>query len=768
MTAAREATDMGEPQVRTINGSGALREPASRHHPLPRRSLLPTLTVLGGYLLLTLALTYPLVREFARAIPGDGFDGWQNYWNLWWVKVALLEQHTHPWFTNLLYHPTGVGLLFHTLNAFNGFAFLPVQLAWGLLPAYNSIVVFSFAAGGLGAYLLARQVLGPASSRWAAFAAGVIFTFAPYHTAHLLGHMQLIALEWLPFYALYLLRTVAAAGSPYSHTRPLREAGMAALFLALVALCDWYYVFYCGILTAVVIVWVIVWMIVRDAVGAARGRSQQDGAGRPTAGSPYRIVLTVGAVWVALVVLFSPLLVPMVREARRFDFMVPDAEQSRTLSADLLAFVTPQEFHPLWGEWARARGQVFKSTVSEHQVFAGYTVLVLALIGLFARWRGEARPSTPLPPAPLKTRSPGTAVRTFPGRLSGGTKGPWAAVLAVFFGLSLGPVLHIGGRTALLPGGGEIPLPYGLLADLPFVNIMRSVSRLDVMVMLALGVLAAAGVAALASSARLAGRRAGRWAPALAVALIVFEFLPAPYPVSPPDTPEWYETLAADEQTGSVLNLPVNWDRPGYLLYQTVHGKPLTAAYISREDPRTLIERAPVLQHFRHLGPDILALDLAAQGRQVLADLQVRWVVLDRYKMPGGEERAYTEAAAAEIFGGQPPAYEDERITVYALQEDTVAATAPAEPYLILGPDWGPFDDMSRTRSFTGAATVQIVAEQPGRTTLDVTLADGSGPLAGGGAFELTLQAGTNPVTLQAAGSEPVIVKQLALRSADE
>ncbi len=258
MTGTRDATDMGGPQVRPINGSGSLTVPAIRRHPLRRRGRLSALAALIGYLLLTLVLTYPLVRVFASAIPGDGFDGWQNYWNLWWVKVALLDQHTHPWFTGLIYHPTGVGLLFHTLNAFNGFTFLPVQLAWGLLPAYNSVVVFSFALGGLGAYLLARQVLGPASSRWAAFAAGVIFTFAPYHTAHLLGHMQLIALEWLPFYALYLLRTVNAATPFHSNRAIAREAGMATLFLALVALCDWYYVFYCGILTAVVLAWAMI------------------------------------------------------------------------------------------------------------------------------------------------------------------------------------------------------------------------------------------------------------------------------------------------------------------------------------------------------------------------------------------------------------------------------------------------------------------------------------------------------------------------------
>ena len=39
--------------------------------------------VLLGYLLLTLVMTWPLAAQFTTAIPGDSFDGWQNYWNQW-------------------------------------------------------------------------------------------------------------------------------------------------------------------------------------------------------------------------------------------------------------------------------------------------------------------------------------------------------------------------------------------------------------------------------------------------------------------------------------------------------------------------------------------------------------------------------------------------------------------------------------------------------------------------------------------------------------
>ena len=82
--------------------------------------------------------------------------------------------------------------------------------------------------------------------------------------------------------------------------------------------------------------------------------------------------------------MLSPLLIPMVREAGATNYMVPELGQSRTLSADLLAFVTPQGFHPLWGEWARKASAGFTSTISEYTVFAGYTVLLLALVGLLS------------------------------------------------------------------------------------------------------------------------------------------------------------------------------------------------------------------------------------------------------------------------------------------------------------------------------------------------------------------------------------------------
>ncbi len=624
--------------------------------------------VLAAYGLVALAMTWPLARQLGTAIPGDSFDGWQNVWNLWWMREAWLVQHTSAYAATLLHYPTGVDLRFQTMAPFNGLATLPVQLTLGLLPAYNAAVLLSFVLGGYGAYLLALYALRatPHAPRFtlhaSAFLAGVVFAFSPYHFAHTLGHLQLIALQWIPFYVLFLIRGLDRhAPSPIHAPRsPLPDALKAGLFLILVGLVDWYYVMYCLIFTAFAL-----------AIYLVRRRLSWRGVG---------VVAGAGAIFgLAL----SPLLLPMIQAARSWSgaSLLRGYEETLALSADLLAFVTPQVFHPLWGEWALARSASFTATPSEYTVFAGFTVLALCGIALLA----------------TRTRRTASHRKDWQSSSSPSARPGLYLLCAAFFALlALGPVLKINGQTGLLPGGGEIPLPYRLLYEfVPFVKLSRSVSRMDVMVMLFLGVGTAFGVMVVVDwlRGRLVDWKIGKLvvtaAPVAAVGLVLFEFWPAPYPVSPPDTPAWYATLAEDPAEGAVLNLPANYERPWYLLYQTVHGKPLATGYVTRDDPNVLRERAPVLSHFWYLGPDIHTqnFDLGQQGMEVLHDrLGVRWVVLDRYKMPGGPEREITDAYAQAIFGAETPLFEDERITVYAVP----AAPAVPKPYLILGPDWQP------------------------------------------------------------------------------
>ena len=619
------------------------------------------LLVLAAYLLLTLIMTWPLVREFTTAIPGDGFDGWQNFWNQWWIKVALIDQQSNPLVTDLLYHPTGVSLYFHTLNPFNGLTTLPIQLAFGLIPAYNSAILLAWVLGGYGVFLLVRRQLTSTNCQLtiansSAFLAGAIFTLSPFHMAHLLGHMQVLSLQWIPFYVLYLLRSLDAV----NQRRPwLHEAFMAGLFLILVGLCDWYYVLYLALFTGLAVLWA--WL------GApAVDRPPQPAESR-LAGEAGRLgrlllppLLAGGIFFVAL----SFWLVPMIRETRQFSFMVRPATDLYILSASVMDFLVPNRLHTLFRpeSFAWIGNQI--SPVSERTISIGYIALALAVVGALI-WRRRA--------------------------------GLWIAGALFFFAMALGPVIHFGNITAAdIPEATELPLhftPFGILAYFSdFVRLSRSVSRYAVMVQLCVAVLAGMGLAALltrlqaAQTPQTQGRRTVLAVALLCLGLVLAEYWVAPYPMSAPDTPDWYATLAETPESGAVLNLPMNYDRPGYLLHQTVHQRPLTVAYISRDDPRTLTERAPVLQHFRHLGPDILAADPAALGTSVLADLDVEYVVLDRYKMPGGLEREYTTALATEIFAGQAPVFEDDRITVYRVATACNAAQLPAIGCAQLGP----------------------------------------------------------------------------------
>ncbi len=573
----------------------------------------------------------PLRRRLSStAIPGDRFDGWQNFWNQWWIKVALIDQQSNPLVTDLLYHPTGVSLYFHTLNPFNGLTTLPIQLAFGLIPAYNSAILLAWVFGWLWR-LLTRSAtvdqyqLSIDNCQFIRISGrGNLYAFAFPHGPSPRPH----AGAEPPVDS--LLRALSAAlarrsqSAPTMATRSIHGRTLSIL----VGLCDWYYVLYLALFTGLAVLWA--WL------GApAVDRPPQPAESR-LAGEAGRLgrlllppLLAGGIFFVAL----SFWLVPMIRETRQFSFMVRPATDLYILSASVMDFLVPNRPHTLFRpeSFAWIGNQI--SPVSERTISIGYIALALAVVGALI-WRRRA--------------------------------GLWIAGALFFFAMALGPVIHFGNITAAdIPEATELPLhftPFGILAYFSdFVRLSRSVSRYAVMVQLCVAVLAGMGLAALltrlqaAQTPQTQGRRTVLAVALLCLGLVLAEYWVAPYPMSAPDTPDWYATLAETPESGAVLNLPMNYDRPGYLLHQTVHQRPLTVAYISRDDPRTLTERAPVLQHFRHLGPDILAADPAALGTSVLADLDVEYVVLDRYKMPGGLEREYTTALATEIFAGQAP-----------------------------------------------------------------------------------------------------------------
>ena len=200
--------------------------------------------------------------------------------------------------------------------------------------------------------------------------------------------------------------------------------------------------------------------------------------------------------------------------------------------------------------------------------------------------------------------------------------------------------------------------------------------------------------------------------PLLATLLICFEFLPIPYPISKIDTPQFYFDLAAQPEDFAIAELPMNWDRPTPMLYQTVHGKRLLTAYTSRDNPLELAWRTPVLQHWRYLGPDIIDQPLSVIAPTIFYDFNLRYIVLDYWQMPPGPEREATERWVAAALPGATPIYDDGRLKVYQ-----APPKQETQPYLTLGDGWSKRQENgagSVTRTFsTGKSQPELFLHHP-------------------------------------------------------
>ena len=313
-----------------------------------------------AYLLLAVILTWPLCSHFTTEIGGDYGDHWQTLWGMWWVKHALLDLHQNPFFSSYVHWPQGMPMVFETFDFPDCLLTVPL---WSFLPpiaVFNCAELWSYVLGGYFFYKFvvemlrpsasARQPAEPASSaRLAGFFAGALFTFSPYHFGHALGHMHIVALEWVPAYFWMLERTIA---------RPERRWPLlAALALAAASTASWYYLLFCVVLTLPYLAWRV--------------------ATEPELRNVYELrrALLLGAAYLAIMwPLFSTMLAA--RAAEPWD----GAHDPVTFSADLWSFFVPNaaqsigvNFRSIWGR--------FSGNPAENCDYLGYALLALAALG---------------------------------------------------------------------------------------------------------------------------------------------------------------------------------------------------------------------------------------------------------------------------------------------------------------------------------------------------------------------------------------------------
>jgi hypothetical protein len=579
------------------------------------------LGALAAYAALTALFTWPLVAQFTTAVPGGG-DAWQHLWNLWWMRKALIDLHTSPFHTNYLYYPQGVSLLFHTLVPLESAATVPFQLLGiDLLPLYNGVLFSSFVLAGYGTWLLVRDLT---HNDGAAFVAGFAFAFCPYHMGHLLGHMNLASLQWIPFYLWALFRACGAPGSPVAALAPGRGtlgwAAVAGLFLVANALTEWIYVAFLGVFTG----GYLLWRLLADTGDRAGLRAW------PRVGAR---LLTLGLVFGALA---GPLLVRTALAQAGQDWMRFPPRETLVYSSDLIDSFVPSALHPFWPETAQAleRQQPERNT-AERSVFLGYATIFVAGMGLLL-WRRRAA--------------------LF-----------WGLAAAAAWVLSLGPVLHALGRSTFTAFNATIPLPYLALYNLvPGFSVMRVPARFVVLASLALAVLVGYALAAVWERRR--GSRAPRFVAGVTMALIALEFLAVPYPMATPGYHiPFYEQVAHEPGAFALLELPL---RPmaDYMAYQTVHGKPMVYGYLSRQPPDPFIANTPVLTYLLNSSAaDSLPPAQAAAGAGALQAAGIRYVIVHWWAFTDAQA-ATMRAKLAAIFPNQQPQDDPaDRMAIYRL-----------------------------------------------------------------------------------------------------
>jgi hypothetical protein len=557
--------------------------------------------VLLVYILFVLALTWPLAANFGSHVPGNGADDPPLTWNLWWVQHALLNLGTNPFDCDYLFYPLGINLAFYTLTVLNGLLSIPLQAAVGLIPASNLLLLSSFVLGGYGAFLLAHHLLSrrravnthsATALLWTLFppfAAGLVYAFSSSKMAYAaLGQWNIASSQWIPYFILYLYKSQEAPNR-------LRYPLLAGLFLLLQAYAELTYASFLLLFTALWALWQIGLGLRRPGTWRLVGN--------------LLIVAGIGAI--GLTPILAMMLPDLLMEGA---ILAEGGGFADVFSADLLGFLVPSSYHPLLGTLIQRFR--FDYSVGQH-LYLGYSVFALALLAV---WFGRRRTSpAALPGVDAPPRSP-TAKGTDP------QIGFWILSTLTFWLLSLGPSLRINGQDT------GLPLPFALIAQLPFFEGNRYPSRYSVLLFLSLSMLMAFGLSALLRRSRNHSHPLLRLTSVLLVALFLFEHLSVPLPLSDMRVPPVYSFLA-EEMPGdfTLLDLPVAW-RNGFRVtgtqhpiimfeqyYQSVHGKRLLAGNTSRNPPLKFqyFAEAPVtnsliaLETGHSLGPATIERDRA-------------------------------------------------------------------------------------------------------------------------------------------------------------
>ncbi len=410
--------------------------PAKGHATYNRDRAMLLLKVSTVYFVTALILFPTIAANATNLIAGHTSDAYQALWSLWWVKYSLLTLHSSFYtVTYSVMYPIGFDTVFDTLSPIGGVLSIPLQFI-SLALAYNVLFFLGFIVTGLGAFVLCEYVTG---DPLASFLGGFFFTFSAFHIAYEMQlHTPFFFLGFSAFFMYFVLRAL-------DQGRGYRYAALAGAAFVLVVYMDEYEE---GIMALLGVAIVLAVYLLR-----------RDNRRRLFGGQRLFKLAAVG--FVSAFALGSFGFVPLISTALAPSGLSAVNQQNRIAdniawSANFLAFFVPNYYFYDNAFHTVAPNLLY---VSDGQVaYVGLAALALALYGVYRERRRSA---------------------------------VWLILAVVMAWLALGPDIKFGNILTGIPG------PFLLYHYVPLLNIIREPERFDIVVSLAIAVLAAIGAARL-------------------------------------------------------------------------------------------------------------------------------------------------------------------------------------------------------------------------------------------------------------------------------
>jgi hypothetical protein len=336
-----------------------------------------------------------LVHFTTRSVSASRGDPAFYRWALMWTPWALTH-HQSILFTDRLFAPQGVDLMWTALIPGPALVAWPVTAAFGTVASYNLLMLLAPALAAWGAYLVCRHVTG---SFWASLSGGALFGCSTYMTGQMHSHLNLVLIFPVPLAVYLVVRLVEG-----SIGRRWFVGWMSLVLLGLLSIST-------ELFATTILFSGIAFVVALIAGGSRRNEIVQ------------AMVLTGIAFLVVVAAAWVPYLLPIVRHAP-----AEAIRPSERTSVDLLGFVVPRD-QLVGGTSFTGLTDRFTARPAEDASYVGLAGIAV-LIGF----------------AITERRRRGTSAML--------------SFVAVGWVLALGPVLHVAGRRSfVMPGALVAHMP---------------------------------------------------------------------------------------------------------------------------------------------------------------------------------------------------------------------------------------------------------------------------------------------------------------------